>query len=590
MSHDALKIQVAAAVSSIPSRNVVIVDDEQPYADFPTQEAWSELKDALQEVPTVYGAFLTLCEVAGRSPDEPPPAELIQNIVKELGEAGTQLTGALALYAQSKHVLAQIRDLLRELGFSVSMHSHTPELDSSAPPFLVLVDFHFEGEEHEGQNAERTIGALMRPSFRVPPFVLLMSKRLDPADCERWMKIAERSGFFRFNYDFLPKQAIQHSSAYLYFAILNFVQHSAVSETYFQQMRTLEAEAKRIAETVTKEIFQVTPPEAQMFARRMRTEGQPLGQVFTDLFVQHLASAIENSISVRAAMKVFEDALVTEGLPTAEIREHGNLHKLYSQLLHSTAVDSNAAPSFGDIFENGGGGLYLVLSQECDIASGDGRNAKSDRVLALEGILQNRAAEGQDGPIVSKPFWEAGRPQRWLWWNLRKPAVLPYSSLFPHHQTSLDSLEGDPPRLRRRFKLRFAEAEEIQNAFAFNLARVATDVLPSPITKFRCNCANELPDGCCTLGEPLCFYMLVLSDERYISVAPESKVASLGTDEHPFLPAELALQLSRFVSINQFKKLLQQNKIMPIAGGSELRTLLKFKARTPKGVSEWTGK
>lgn len=589
MSHNALKIQVTTAVASIPSRNVLIVDDEQPYADFPTQEAWSELKDALQEVPAVYSAFLELWEKEGRNLNEPPSAEVIRTIVTRTENDDTMLAEAVNRYTQSKHVLAQIRDLLGELGFTVSMHSHAPELDSAAPPFLVLVDFHFEGEAHEGQNAERTIGALMRPSFRTPPFVLLMSKRLDPADCERWIKIAERSGFFRFNYDFLPKQAIQSSAAYLYFAILNFVQHSAVSETYFQQMRTLETEAKRIAESVTKEIFQVTPPEAQMFARRMRTEGQPLGQVFTDLFVQQLASAIGNSTPVRAAMKVFEEALATEGLPTAEIREHGNLHKLYSQLLHSTAIDSGSAPSFGDIFESDGGGLYLVLSQECDIASGDGRSPKSNRVLVLEGVLKDRAADGQDGSIVSKPFWEAGRTQRWLWWNLRKPTILPYSSLFPLQQTSLDCLEGDIPRFYRRFKLRFAEAEEIQNAFAFNLARVATDVLPSPITKFRCRCANELNDRC-ILGEALCFYRLAIGGERYISVAPESKVASLGTDENPFLPPEIALQLSRFVTVKQFKKLLQQTRIMPIGEEGELRILFKFSRKAPNGVSEWTVK
>jgi hypothetical protein len=585
-----LKEKVAAAVSSIPSRNVLIVDDEQPYADVPTQEAWIELKETLQAAPAVYGEFLNLCDEAGRNPDEPPPVELIQDAVRRSPEPRPQLTEAVERYAQSKHVLAEIRDLLSELGFSVSMHSHTPEIDNAAPPFLVLVDFHFEGEAHEGQNAERTIGALMRPSFRVPPFVLLMSKRLDPADCERWIRIAERSGFFRFNYDFLPKQGIQRSSASLYFAILNFVQHSAVSETYFQQMRTLEAEAKRIAETVTKEIFQVTPPEAQMFARRMQTEGMPLGRVFTNLFVQHLALAIENSAAVQSAMRVFEDALVTEGLPTAEIREHGKLHKLYSELLHSPALDNNCAPAFGDMYESDEGALYLVLSQECDIASGDGRVAKSDRVLALEGTFRNRPAEIHDGAIVSKPFWESGGQQCWVWWNIKKPIVLPFSDLFQQQQTSLDSLEGDPPRLRRRLKLRFAEAEEIQNAFAFNLARVATDVLPPPITKFSCNCANELPDGSCILERSLWFYMLIIADERFVSIAPESKVVSLGSEERPFLPPDLTLQLSRFVPVKQFKKLLQESKIVPIAEGKVLKTLLKFRDRAPKGVSEWTGK
>jgi hypothetical protein len=586
---NALKEKVAAAVASIPSRNVLIVDDEQPFADVPPAEAWAELREALQEVPAAYSKFLQTCEEAGRNPDEPPSVEMIDLAVSPLGEAAGELKEAVTRYAQSKHVLAEIRDLLTELGFTVSMHSHTPELDTAAPPFLVLVDFHFEGEAHEGQNAERTISALMRPAFRVPPFVLLMSKRLDRTDCDRWTSIAERSGFFRFNYDFLPKNGVQHNSAHLYFAILNFVQHSAVSQTYFQQMRTLELEAKQIAETVTKKIFQVTPPEAQMFARRMSTEGLPLGQVFTDLFVQHLALDIAKSSPVRDAMKTFEHALASEGLPTAEVREHGNLHKLYSELLHAPAPDTNAPPAFGDIFEDDLGVLYLILSQECDIASGGERKAKSDRVLAVQGVRQQRAADAQDGPIVSKPFWEQGKEQCWLWWNLRKPAVLSFSCLCSQQQTSLGSFEGEPPLFRRRFKMRFAEAEEIQNGFAFNLARVATDVLPPPVTKFHFNCAHELAESC-VLGEPISFYMLAVADERFISIAPESKVASLGSDEFPFFQAEVVLQLSRFIALKDFKRLLLGSKVAPLSGGPNGGILLKFRERTPRGVSEWTGK
>jgi hypothetical protein len=583
-----LKEKALAAVASIATRNVLIVDDEKAFVDVPPQEAWFDLRELLQEVPAAYAAFIAACEREGKSLDDPPPAVMVESAVIESGATSKQLNEALTTYAQSKHVLAQIRDLLRELGFSVSIHSHTPELDNAAPPFLVLVDFHFEGEEHEGQNAERVIAALMKPAFRVPPFVLLMSKRLEREDCDKWTRVAEQSGFFRFNYDFLPKHSLQRNSAHLYFALLNFVQHAAVSQTYFEQMRTLEREAKQIAESVTKRIFQVTPPEAQMFARRMKAEGLPLGNVFTDLFVQHLTADIARSPLVRAAMKTFEDALASEGLPTAEVREHGNLHRLYSELLHPPVLDPQAPPAFGDIFEGAGGLLYLILSQECDIAGGEGRKTKTDRVLAVQGSREPRSAIATDGPIVSRPFWESGGNLCWIWWNLRMPIVLLYSDLRSQQQPSPDYLEGKTHQLQRRFRMRFAEAEAIQNAFASNLARVATDVLPQPLTRLQFSCAHEFQNSC-EMREPLLFYMLKVGDEQYISIAPDSKVASLGPEASPFLHPDVVLRLSKFVPLKEFKGLLKETKAAALVGGPSKRLLLRFRDRTPSGISEWTG-
>ena len=580
MSH--LRDSVAAAIAKINEPHAIIVDDEQPYADLAPPEAWVAFREELLASPEAHASYSHWRTADGTPDEQPITKDEAQQILSKVKEPSAKLLAAAEAYSKAKHFLGHLRDMLKDLGFHVTLHARAPKIEAGSPPFLVLVDFHFEGESYEGQSAEQTVQALMHPAVRVPPFVLLMSKRLDLGEWQKWRRVAENVGFFQFNYDFLPKQRIENSASHLYFALLSFVQHAPVSETYFNQMRLLERESQSISAHVCRELFQVTPQEAGLFGRRMQVEGVSLAAAFADLFIDILTKRIRASADLRDAMSAFESAVSTQGLPTPDIEESGILHRIYSELLHVPATDGGGPPQFGDIYVDDQDRMLLVISQECDLSSGLGRAPKIDRVLLLEGEIKSMPAGEQDGAYISKPFTSDDKKQVWIWWGLTKPVVVPYAAFFPAEDGNA------PARLARQYCLRFADADEIQNAYAFHIARVATEVLPSPVEKVSVTMAWENEDGTGTIGDiQLVFLIVAVGEERFISLSRESKVPSLGGDREFFTP-QVAVKLSQMVALSEFRELIASCKIFAVGSGNRLATLLKC-PKNPRGVSPWKG-
>jgi hypothetical protein len=568
---------------------VAIVDDDFDLVGIPDLPAWLELKEVLASNPVVEDTVMERLETLNHNLSDAPPTALLEESLRGVDTAGDDaIRGAVEKYLKSEHLLTGLQNCLTELGFSVQSYSSKPKFPPDKLPFLLLVDYQLYPEHISGATAQSIFEDLMsasKQSSKPPPFVVLMSKGVAETDTWIWMGLAQRAGFFRFNFDFLHKEAFTRNRASLYFILVNFLRYLGVSRAYFEQMQALETEGTNIVSRVMRRLFQITPAEAQIFQYRMRVEGSSLAAVFTHLFADHLVKGINESDHIQASTMRLEHAIDKEGIPVVQIEQCGQLHHLYADLLHQPVVarDGNS-PQFGDIFEREGT-FYLVLSQECDLAFGEERKVRADRVLALEGTVRPREATSDDGQIISKPFWSLPEGETaWLWWHLGKPVVIPYAYFAGAIPPAEEPFLQPAPQYRKRLKLRFADAEQIQHAFASHVTRVATDVQPHPVVRHRATLSDE--EGTSTAQVHL--YVLRHDEDQFIAIEPDSRPQCLNLGNSPFMSAGLVLSLSGFQSLATFKKLLLAEQIF--AGVVDDRLILiKYSAKRPRGVSEWKG-
>jgi hypothetical protein len=223
----------------------------------------------------------------------------------------------------------------------------------------------------------------------------------------------------------------------------------------------------------------------------------------------------------------------------------------------------------------------LILSQECDLATGEARPRKTDRVIAIEGELKNTFPQGAGEMIIAKPVIVPGSEQRtWLCWNLGRPVILPLSAFDETQKTA--SSESSRHVLERKWKLRFADAEDIQHKFATRMTRVALNVMPEFINEhaFRLSRDNEVIDE----APPIYIYQV----QDKFALAPESQGACHAVDNGGFMSDALIKKLSAFVTRETFQKTLEEEQLMPWAEGDQL-LLAKTTQEFRRGKKPWKG-
>jgi hypothetical protein len=590
---DALKHALAEIVAKGSQLRAVIVDDDFESIGVPSFAEWITLRDALQEVPELHDDVLECLIALNHNPEEPPPIETLARGVKHLRivPIGTQ-KDALDVYMRSDHVLQRLRWFLEDLGFTVACFATKPPFSREQLPFLCLVDYQILPEESSGTTASAIFEQLMQLAEEVrnpPPFVILMSKALSDDDIDKWTALAERAGFFRFNYGFLNKEQFTASQSHLAYELLHFVKHERLSRAYFLQMSSLVAEALCIAKKVSCRLFQVTPPEALLFKDRIFAEGTSLSLELANLFAELFSKEIKVSSNVVARMTDLEKVIAEEGVPVPHRQQRSALHRLYAELLHQECDPLYGEPSFGDIFEDNPGTYFLILSQECDLAAGEGRRRKTDRVVAIEGDLRNTPPSKSEGEtIVAKPVFIAGNEQRmWLWWYLARPTVL---SINCFSQTLTGGVIEEPfapvrPSLKRRWRLRFADAEDIQHRFATRMTRVALNLMPDfiHVNKLRCSHDDQVIDA-----TPAIFVYEVQRDKKVVALAPDSQASCCAIDNGRFMSTKLITKLSDYVSLETFNSELLREDLLVIAEGETL-FLSKTTPEFRRGKKAWKG-
>jgi hypothetical protein len=590
---DELKHALEQLSAGGPRLKAIVVDDDFESLGIPSFAEWMTLRDELQETsPKLHDDLLECLLAEKHNPEEAPSVDLLAVVVAKLSvtPSATETT-ALNTYMRSEHLLQKLRRFLDQVGFDVSCFTKQPAFVETELPFLCLVDYQILPEEESGDTAQRIFEQLMRcaeSAQRPPPFVILMSKALSDADVNKWTALAERAGFFRFNYGFLNKEQFLSNSAHLMFPLLHFVKHEKLSKAYFLQMNSLVTEASGVARNVARKLFQVTPPEALLFRERAFEEGTSLSSELTSLFAELFSSDVQASTKVVARMNILEKVITDHGVPVPYRQQRSALHRLYAELLHQRWDGANIAPCFGDIFEDADATYFLVISQECDLAGGELRKRKTDRVMALEGELRNTLPSKNDGEMmIAKPIFIAGNEQpMWLWWNLMRPVVLPLTRFA---QTLVGEFTEEPfapvrPTLKKRWKLRFADAEDIQHKFATRMTRVALSIMPEfvQVHSFRCSRNGQIIDGI----PPV--YVYEVQKEKKIALAPESQGTCCVLDNGTYMSKALISKLSVFVPIDTFKLELETESLLAFTEGENL-LLAKTTPEFRRGKKPWKG-
>jgi hypothetical protein len=580
----ALKEALQACVRSLSNQpRAVIIDDEVTSRDEKDLADWIALKETLQCNVSLYAKICERMLALSLSVDAPPTSEEWRTIEEGLGIDDRNVKLAIDKYEKQKHVLETLACFLGEVGFDLTFLSARPTLSALHNADLYLVDYQIDPEDHAGDTAVGLIGDVMKAAdsaVRSPPMVVLMSKALKSDDVDKWDAVAVRSGYFRFNYDFLNKNDFKLDPALFSLLLLNLLQHRRVADCYYKQIRCLRKEATIIADRVMNDLFQVTPPEAQVFKTRREREGKTLGEEFTNLFIEHFALGLEKSMPVQERMKEMESVVADHGvLPPSSPHRHA-LHKLYAKLLHADQpASASAFPEFGDIYEDADRKYVLVLTQECDLARRGNGEARVDRVLGIEGMLKDSDVTSEDSTsIISKPILACGDDTlRWLWWDLRKPVVVPYEAVCR-------------PPFKKVWRLRFPEAEDIQQQYSASLTKIGLDLVPEFVVQHQCRLFSARRNA--FLPSSVVLYEIVQEKRTLLALSPSDSRALFFNMQHPFLSVERLVEIGVFCPKADFLQKLKQEKIFVCTDPDGLMLLktTNGSVELPQGVALWQPK
>jgi hypothetical protein len=575
-----LKEPLAKQVEALRGRpRAALIDDELSAKDEPRLDKWMNVRELMQTDGEFYAKLLQGFEQAGLSPEVAPSGGVLKGLAKAAGEPRDQnVQKAISEYGQQQHVLQKFQTFLQEIGFQLDLFPNRPTELNLLEYDLFLVDFQLEGGEEAGETAVKLFRDLMEISSskqKTPPMVILMSKAISADDVKKWESVAHDSGYFRFNYDFISKTDFDQDQSVLSLLLFNLLEHKPVADLYFKLIRGLLEETHLVSRLVAKDLFQVTPSEAQIFNKRIKAEGDKLSEVFTQLFAKLLQRGISASAALRDTMQELDKA-VEPGLLVPTKGHRDTLHRLYSRLLYASCDGGDPRPQFGDVYKDETEKWFLVVSQDCDLILRGEKGAKVERVLAVEGALFDRdLLPGDPDSIISKPIRQGDEdaPQ-WVWWNLRKPAVIEYAEI------------TKAPYVKR-FRLRFEEAESIQNEFASSLTRVALDLMPNYVSRRECRLFSERQNG--FLGSGVALYQAVHGETTLMALAPDYKGLFFAL-QYPFITLEKLLKFGRFMPEAEFLRELSQEKIFIFEEGD---SLVMFKSKTgnpPLGKKLWGAK
>lgn len=564
----------------------IIFDDEVDDDPTPPLEIWMDLREQL-------GGFeisvLNFLEENGHNINHAPPLSMVRSYLEQLQPTeNSGASSALRLYTEFRSVLQKLKDYLEDLNFQVTCSQGVPEIDPSNPPLLCLVDYQILPEGDDGDTATGFFRSLMESAQEndfPPPYVFLMSKALTDNDVARWAKLAELAGLFRFNYGFLNKDKFNREPLNLSFPLLHHLKHDSLSIAYFDQVKAISNEAQQIAKAAIQRIFQVTPPEFLCYQSRVVDEGGNLAQELLKVFSTLFSAGLRESPAIEGRMLELERVFTAAHVPVPYRQSRSTLHQIYSEFLFQKCRGGNHEPQFADVYDIGDERFALIVSQECDLMSGGKRERKVDRVIAIEGLLkENEPTKSDSQTIIGKPIYLSINEKRmWMWWDVSRPLVIPLKRFT---KTGQIKKFHQVKKLVKRWELRAADAEQIQNLFSSAITRVGTEISPEYVSSLEFSCFEN--DDFIEGSPVVHIYRTMLGKKVMVAIAPESQVDLLSVKGGEFISPDCLMSLSGYVTIDEFISKLGSKGLMPLEIDSSLRLALVSQSYK-NGKKAWKG-
>lgn len=569
---------------SIQPVALVIDDDYDPDAP-PSQGAWTVFLEELSEFARSYNALDSFLSEKGLSISVPQPIQLLTGWLENLQcEETTSIKDLVIKYSGDRSPLDVLGEVLASSGFEIMWRSGPVELERLPhPPCLFVVDYHLDPEPEEGTNAREVFKKAMEKCGRFdakePPFIILMSRKLRSENLDEISLLAEESGLFRFNYEFLQKLDFVACPSLIELALRRFVRHATVSRAYYTQLLNLRDATIDLASNAARRLFQITPAEIENHRGRIAVEGETVSSMLTSLFSEIVSEAVLHSAVVGTCMEDLDRALTVEPLPALSEQEAGPFHRLYADLLFSQRSDKDP-PEFGDIYEDRFGTFHLVISQECDLASGVKRQAKAKSVVCLRGIIHDTAPTKDDGACLARPFFHKSK-SRWMWWDLQDPGSIPYRDLY--HKNAFEHVALLRP-YKKRFKLRHIDAEDIQHQFATRLTRIGTDLIPDAVRVVPAHFHFKPGDFCF----PVDLGLVVSTKDYSLAVLKPAQLVKAFSQCGIVASLDKLTELSVYSPKKRFDELLAELNVKLVKGSDALPIIAAGHVRHWPGFKAWT--
>jgi hypothetical protein len=527
------------------------VDDELDQDDGRSLADWIEFTEVLRGNAVFFREFEQKLDERGHNVEEPPSGDLWEELKDTLSFPGAEeIQIALRRYEEREQVVSSFATFLKEIGFVTQCFQARPGIETLGGAHLFLVDYQLTPESTEGESARQLFKDLMTSCAKTgvtPPLVILMSKKIEPANVSTWEDVGRCAGFYRCNFCFISKTQFEGNPAILSHILMSLLQHKPVADAYYRQLTSYTREASGIAEALVKDLFQVTPAEAGVFQARLEVEGISLADVCVSLFADHFGRRLRQSVEVRARMQDLETAITKHGVMVPPDSHRNALHRLHAELLYEdTQTGEPPSPHFGDVYRDTGGVYDLVISQECDITIRPGGRPKKDRVLTVEGALKDAARSPADpDSVISEPI-VVGSDLKWIHWDTGKPRLVSYDELVSNVY-------------EKKYRLHIAHAENIRHAFVMQLTRVGLDVVPEYVSSVSCQLYSERRSG--LLSGSIRMYCIGTPPEAQLAFSPDCGALYIGLEPHPFLAHDKIVLLSQFRPLREFTQMLRQERI-----------------------------
>lgn len=536
---------------------VLIVDDEVDARNEIPLEAWEEVSTYLKEEELeVWENLEKICrENFSQTLIETGPSLSEWNQLREKlkQNASVAMEKANEIVEKRQHPIAILHKIFKKLNVEVSYSSTLPENDFLADADLILLDYQIP-PDNDGAIAKEILKQSMTISIEknrdCPPFTILMSKEITTSQKSKWEGIAEKSCYFRFNYMFIEKQTFVDNQGILIVRIIDMISRKKLSSAYYCQINKISSITDKAKKDAANKLFGISPTDLYRFQNVLQEEGSPLSKVLLSLYGSLLQREIVSDSTANQCFLELDKA-VKDSVTSYSILSGKRLDKLLAEVLNDDRALNTNSINFGDVFcFSGNNDEYeIIISQECDLLPrGDG-NVNLEEVLLVVGKKVSLRDTQPKENIVYLPYCPKDSIRvLWIAWDLDKLKLRKYTSLLRQNS-------------KRLFKMRFAEADDIQQKVASRLTRVANQVLPHRIEELNCKLFIE-PIGFL----PKTFNLTVVRSHKKhdkiteVALGPNIDIIIENVDKLG-LTIENILKYRKFLNVKECQNLLKSKKI-----------------------------
>ena len=412
--------------------------------------------------------------------------------------AGQQRAAALRpLISLADYLRQHLQINVREFNSSAE-----PEKIIKYEPQLVFLDWFLgnnpsqshEGIGRGGEPPDAVLAAVERveellrqwPSEKPKPLVVLMSSIIGVESYAS--EFCRRSGILRGMFFAVPKTALSDSVS-LRFHMRWFAMSLPYGRRVQNAMDTLRTRFEIAKNQFFERISDLTLSDySYIQSLSLQNDGQPLGDYLLSLFSDYLGQLLfaEGLHGVRADLDAmtFGEAIPNLGPPSDRLAEvfHSSLFdtSVGALVAHPLAANESEPPALtlGDVLrrqvpDGTTPDLYLVINAQCDLAfrrvpEGNTADA-SQSILLLPGFLNRLGGQTGRQLRAKTELYQQDGENYWIRWDTKQVRAIDYGKF---------SEWICETGFQREARLRLPFALELQRAFAADLTRMGSPVMP----------------------------------------------------------------------------------------------------------------